>query len=52
MSFLHEVVAHFAFEPPPSTCTASDSFGSIISIGASQGLLRALLRTLAFAFRR
>ena len=43
MSFLHEVVAHFSFDPPPSTQAVSLSTGSMSRIDMSVvdgGLLR------------
>jgi hypothetical protein len=35
MNFLHEVVAHFSFDPPPSTQAVSLSTGSMSRIGMS-----------------
>jgi hypothetical protein len=35
MSFLHEVAAHFSFDPPPSTQAVSLSTGSMSRIDMS-----------------
>jgi hypothetical protein len=48
VSLVHGVVAHFAFDPPPSTGMPSFCFGSMIPIGLSVPAVSNLVAMVSF----